>query len=408
MASVDFGDARVAFRGSVMRFAALAPSAPRTSLVAFAIYALVSGCSGDSGNQPDAAVSVDAAADAAADAWLGPDPTKLIPTCFSGGTTPQLDLTGPIANWTWNDPHVVRSGADYWMYASATNYFQFPVRLYRLTSTDAQTWSAGSSTPAPILDVGASSTWDAGGVETPAVVQFKGAYHLFYTGYRYPIGDPMHAATDFRIGHATSNDGVTFTRIGTTPVVAPSASDADQTNDWYAFVVGEPAPVVVNGTLYVYFTALGADTEVNASLQVIGVVSTTDGVTWTAPQLALKPDQTQYPRADDWVGYSTPNALALADGVHLFVDVARQPSGGAWKQLRIHHARSVNGTTGWQQDATAIRSAGDFAWAVEEIRSPHALLDGTLLRLYVAGHELDGTQPDHFAIGMLTCDLGVP
>jgi hypothetical protein len=52
-----------------------------------------------------------------------------------------------------------------------------------------------------------------------------------------------------------------------------------------------------------------------------------------------------------------------------------------------------------------IRSAGDFAWAVDEVRSPDAFLDGTTLRLYAAGHELDGVPPEHLAIGMMTCDL---
>jgi hypothetical protein len=369
--------------------------------------ALLAGACGGGGDkmQPVDANIADAASDAASDAApLGPDPSKLTPSCFTGGTTPQLDLSGPYANWTWNDPHVVKSGSEYWMYASATDTFQFPVRLYRLTSTDGATWSDGT-TPSPILDVGATDTWDAGGVETPAVVQFNGAYHLFYTGYRYPVGDPSYAVTDFRIGHATSADGVAFTRAGTEPIVAPSGTDADASNDWYAFVVGEPGPVVVGNTLYLYFTAVGANATLGTSLQVIGMVSTTDGETWTAPQLVLEPDQAQYPRTDGWVGFSTPNAIALADGVHLFVDVARQPMDEDWKQIRLHHARSADGRTSWTQDATAIRSAGDFAWAVDEIRSPDALLDGDQLRLYFAGHELDGIQPEHFAVGMLTCDL---
>ena len=50
-----------------------------------------------------------------------------------------------------------------------------------------------------------------------------------------------------------------------------------------------------------------------------------------------------------------------------------------------------------------IRKAGDFTWAVDEIRSPHAFLDGDVLKLYFAGHELNGTLPEHFAVGMMTC-----
>ena len=71
----------------------------------------------------------------------------------------------------------------------------------------------------------------------------------------------------------------------------------------------------------------------------------------------------------------------------------------------MHHAYSLNGKTDWIQDSSAIRKVEDFSWAVDEIRSPDALLDGTILRLYFAGHELDGISPEHFAIGMMTCDL---
>jgi predicted GH43/DUF377 family glycosyl hydrolase len=338
----------------------------------------------------------------------GIDPGKLTPASYRGGVAPQLDLGGPDPGWTWNDPHVLKTGPGaYVMYASATVGFDYPVRLYRLTSSDGVSWVR--SPPAPILADAAAGRWDAGGLETPAVVLFKGKYHLFYTAYRYEVGTPEYAANspgDFRIGHAISDDGITFTRAAVNPIVAPSGTDADPSDDWNAFFVGEPGPVVLGDQLHLYFTAVGADAALGTSLQVIGLVRSSDGETWTPPQLALRPDQTLYPRDLDWVGYSTPSAIALDGEVHLFFDVARQPPAGPWLQLRLHHARSADGVSGWTHDETHIRKAGDFSWAVDEIRSPHALLDGTTLRLYFAGHELDGVEPEHFAVGMMTCDLG--
>jgi hypothetical protein len=367
---------------------------------ATAVALFIAACGGSDPPAIDAAVVADAL-DAPPDAGL--DPARLVPSCFTGGATPQIDLSGPVANWTWNDPHVIEVGGEYWMYASATNNFQFPVRLYRLTSPDGVTWSLPS--PTPILDIGAAGAFDAGGVETPAVVHFQGKYHLFYTAYPYLVGDPLHSALDYRIGHAISDDGIAFTRVGTQPIAQPSGTDGDPTNDWDQYIIAEPAPVVRGNRLYVYFTTVGVNQAVQSTLQVIGVTSTTDGVTWSAPALALSPDQASYPRTADWIGYSTPNAIEIAGEVHMFVDVARQPQNGDWKQLRLHHARSQDGITGWVQDTMPIRSAGDFPWAVDEVRSPAAFLDGTTLRLYAAGHELDGTAPDHFAIGMMSCNL---
>lgn len=322
--------------------------------------------------------------------------------CFMGGETPQLDLSGPDVNWTWNDPHVLKLGNAYWMYASATDAFVFPVRLYRLSSTDGTQWARNPTTP--VLADAAPGAWDAGGLETPSVVYFQGQYHLFYTAYPYKVGDPNHSAFDYRVGHAVSNDGATFSRASTVPVVAPSGTtDLDPSNDWYAFIVGEPGAVVHDGELWVYFTAVGADAGLGTSLEVIGLVRSADGVNWSPPELVLKPDQNLYPRGEDWVGYSTPNALSTGGGVHLFFDVARQPAGGDWKQLRLHHAFSADGASNWVHDPVAIAAAGDFAWAVDEVRAPHALLDEGVLRLYFAGHELNGAGDEHFAIGMASC-----
>lgn len=364
---------------------------------------LAAACGGDDAAAPDAAPdarATDAPIDVPVDA--NPlDPSRLSPSCWTGGATTQLDLAGPVENWTWNDPHVLRSGAAYWMYASATDAFQYPVRSYRLTSDDGETWALPA--PSPILADADAGAWDAGGVETPAVVHFAGRYHLFYTAYPHVIGTPEHAVTDYRIGHAVSEDGATFTRVGVAPVVAPSGTTPAPADDWYQYIVAEPAPLVRGDTLYLYFSAIGVDATLG-SLQVIGMISTTDGVTWTAPVRVLAPDQTLYPRGADWVGYSTPNAIELGGEVHLFVDVASQPPDGAWSQRRIHHASSADGATAWRTDATAIRAVGDLSWAQDEIHSPAAFLDGTTLRLYLAGRAL-AAEPAHFGIGMLTCDL---
>jgi hypothetical protein len=314
-------------------------------------------------------------------------------TCFQGGTATEVDLTQPMATWTWNDPHVLKVGSQYWMYASATEYFKFPVKLYRLTSSDGTSWSLDSATP--ILDVGGVGEWDSDGVETPAVVRFGGKYHLFYTGYNNRL-DPF----TYQVGHATSTDGVNFTRDPGNPIVVPSGAA-----DFRQYLVAEPGPVVFRRKIYLYFTAVGVD-PVLGGLQTIGVTTSANGSAWSTPTLALSPDQNQYPVGSGWAGYSTPNAIALPDGVNLFVDVASNAS-GSWTQVALHHALSADGVTAWVQDSAPIRSYTDFAWTAHEIRSPDALLDGSLLRLYFAGDDYDAAVPslNNFGIGQMTCDL---
>lgn len=76
-----------------------------------------------------------------------------------------------------------------------------------------------------------------------------------------------------------------------------------------------------------------------------------------------------------------------------------------WRQIRLHHAWSETGIDDWQLDGEPLARVGDYDWAVDEVRSPSALIVDDELWLYFAGHELDGTEPDHFAIGRLTQPL---
>ena len=336
-----------------------------------------------------------------ADPAPGPtlDASKITPGCFQGGTAPELQLGSGFAGADWNDPHVLKVGGQYWMYASSNLGFPptppSPVQIYRFTSTDAVNWTLNPTTP--VLTV-TSGQWDQGGVETPAVVSFGGKYHMFWTGYPDAWPPPPSAALNFRIGHATSTDGISWTKDASS-LLGPSGVPGHFTE----FIVGEPGPVVFNNTLYLYFSAVGVDAALAAGLQVVGVMTSTDGIAWSAPALAFKPDQMVYPRAANWVGYSTPNAVVIAGKVHVFVDVANDHGNNTWTQEALHHAHSADGLTGWTQDPAPVRRLTDFTWTQREIRSPHATLDGTTLRLHFAGDDLFSTNA--WGIGQMTCSL---
>ncbi|MDH5536530.1 MAG: hypothetical protein OEZ08_13305, partial [Betaproteobacteria bacterium] len=334
-----------------------------------------------------------------ADSAAGPavDASRITPACFQGGTAPDLQLGDGFAGADWNDPHVFKVGGQYWMYASSNLGFPptpaSPVQIYRHTSTDATNWTLDPTTPVLAVTAG---QWDEGSNETPAVVFFGGKYHMFWTGY--PDAWPALDALNFRIGHATSTDGISWTKDASY-VLGPSGVPGD----FAEYIVGEPGPVVFNDTLYLYFTAVGVDAALGANLQVVGVIRSADGIAWSAPALAFKPDQAVYPRAANWVGYSTPNAVVIAGKVHVFVDVANDHGDNTWTQEALHHAYSTDGLTGWTQDAAPIRRLTDFTWTQREIRSPAALLDGTTLRLYFAGDDLLNTNA--WGIGQMTCSL---
>jgi sucrose-6-phosphate hydrolase SacC (GH32 family) len=333
---------------------------------------------------------------------IAPDYTKLTATCFNASASnPVLTRGKPTTSFTadWNDPSVIKVGNQYWMYASSDDNFDINVKIYRLVSSDGLNWTLNPSTP--VLDADPSaSAWDHRSVETPSVVYFNGQYHMFYTGYPVTYTD----VNAYRIGHATSSDGISWTRDPNNPVVAPTDPGGTTPNlDFNQWITAEPAAVVFNNKIYLYFSAVGANASVGSTLQVIGLTTSTDGNSWTTAQSVLTPDQAQYPRTGgtiDWLGYSTPSASVLNGQVHLFFDVVQN---SPWKQLRLHHAKSANGTSNWTQDSSAMFSNTDFTWTDDEIRSPNALLDGTVLHLWFAGTE-SGSTPV-LGIGHAKCTL---
>lgn len=321
------------------------------------------------------------------------DPSLLTAACIQANLEPEPQLTRGtgFAGSDWNDPHVLAEGEGYTMFASSDERFDGDVRLYRLASTDAATWALDPEEP--VLEAGEGERdWDRGAVETPSVVQFQGKYHLFYTGYPTTYED----VTSFAIGHATSEDGLAWTRDAE-PLVQPTDPTGEVNLDFDQFVVGEPGAVVVDDELYLYFTAVGANVEVGTTLQVIGLVRSLDGETWTEPEAVLLPDQESLPRAD-WVGYSTPAAVVLDGQVHLFFDVVRDDP---WQQVQIRHGWSDDGRSGWTVDDEPLITVDDLSWASREVRAPSAVLDGDTLRLWFAGD--DGST---LGIGASSCALG--
>jgi predicted GH43/DUF377 family glycosyl hydrolase len=308
-------------------------------------------------------------------------------SCFVANPNPIFKSGSFFNGSNWNDPSVIKVGTQYVMYASSGT--GSGVQIYRLVSNDGANWSLSPST-AVFTNSPSATAWDRVSVETPAVVLFNNTYYLFYTGYT----DQTNVGT-YQVGYATSPDGITWTRSGTTSLLAPTDPTGAVNNDFNQFVVGEPGPVVFQNQLYLYFTAVGYDSSLKTTVQTIGLVTSPDGLTWSAPQKVLVPSQTLYPSSANWAGYSTPSAIVLNNQVHLFFDVVQE---SPWLQLKIHHAVSTDGMTAWVQDAHAIFDFSQFNWTTREIRSPTALLDGGTLFLWFAGD--NGTT---LGIGEATC-----
>jgi sucrose-6-phosphate hydrolase SacC (GH32 family) len=278
------------------------------------------------------------------------------------------------------------------MYATSDNNFDFNIGIYRLVSSDGLSWALSQTTP--VLQAGAPGSWDQRAVETPSVLYFNGKYHMFYTGYPVALTDPY----SYKIGHAISLDGITWTKDASYIVAPNDPANTTPNLTFNQWIAAEPAAVVFNNKIYLYFSAIGANAALGTAVQVIGLTTSSDGVNWTTPQSVLTPDQTQYPVAS-WLGYSTPTAAVLNGQMHLFFDVVQNVT--PTKQRRLHHAISGDGITGWTQDSSPIYSNSSFIWTGDEIRAPSVLLDGTSLYMWFAG----STATPTLSIGQAKCAL---
>lgn len=317
--------------------------------------------------------------------------------CFTEYSSSPIFQSGAFFNNAqWNDPSVFKKDGKYIMYASASQGFDGNVKIYRLTSSDGVNWALN---PSNAVFERRTAGFDAKSVETPGIIFYKGTWHMYYTAYETSYSN----VNEYRVGHAYSCDGINWTR-NPNPIISPTHpnttaavdSDGDGEYDFNQYLVAEPAPVIVNGELFLYYSTQGYSNAVSNQLQTIGVVRSSDGFTFGAQQLALSPDQGSWPRAT-YKGFSTANAIVMGGKVHLFFTVVDASDN---HQARLGYAYSDNGLTGWTQPSGAIFQDSDFTWTSREVRSPSMLLEGSTLRMWFAGD--DGST---LGIGYATCPL---
>ncbi len=276
----------------------------------------------------------------------------------------------------WDDPDVLKENGQYIMYltTSVDEPFKPPILPFRAVSTDGVNWKLDPETP--LLSPAGT---DFVSMETPAVVKFRGRYHMFFTGV-YPSSGPAMMA----IGHAVSPDGVHWT-ASPKPVLSPTGHPAD----WNGFLVGEPGAIVHDDQIFVYFTALAARASGKPPQEhTIGLARTEDGEHFTPPVEVLA-QSPLYPPDKGFAGYSTPQPFELNGKVHLLFDVilSLMSAHPEWQQVAIHHAVSMtDGRGDFVQDDKPIFTRNDFPGTMGEIAAPTALVDDGLVKIWFFGH----------------------
>ncbi len=149
-------------------------------------------------------------------------------------------------------PAVIYDNGIYKMWYTGVGY-DWRIKIGYATSPDGITWTKYINNP--VLSIGPSGTWDDMWVGVPAVIQRNNRFELWYSALSE--ADLTNGRYDtIRIGFATSNDGINWTKYSGNPVLStltpPYNPAVDSSGPW--------APdVVFDGTGYRmwYETAAG-------------------------------------------------------------------------------------------------------------------------------------------------------
>jgi len=91
----------------------------------------------------------------------------------------------------------------------------------------------------PVLQLGAKGAWDAGALGSMTVLKVGDVCHLYYEAWGVR-GDSAADYNSLQIGHATSRDGLHWTKDPANPVLAKGAAgDWDHDGTWDPFVLFE-------------------------------------------------------------------------------------------------------------------------------------------------------------------------
>ncbi|HPC82305.1 MAG TPA: hypothetical protein P5234_02380 [Thermoanaerobaculaceae bacterium] len=132
------------------------------------------------------------------------------------------------------------------------------------TSSDGVAWTKYPGNP--IMTVGGAGAWDSARVREATVVRLGSTYHMWYAGTQsHPV---------YRIGYATSPDGLTWTKHPANPVLSAGPAGA-----WDDDTVYAPQVVHHGGTFHMWYSAGDGTTPQNWQ---IGYATSCDqdGVAW--------------------------------------------------------------------------------------------------------------------------------
>jgi hypothetical protein len=160
------------------------------------------------------------------------------------------------------DVHLDNGGFRMWLTGTTQN----ESHIVHAVSDDGLQWDRPDEDP--VLRASSQRDWDELWVFAPSMVSVGRGWACWYGGFT--------TDGDFGIGHATSGDGIRWTKHEPNPVLPPGA----RPQEWDAITVDKPT-VILDGTVYrMWYTGDQVFTDSTADPWKIGYATSTDGIHW--------------------------------------------------------------------------------------------------------------------------------
>lgn len=214
---------------------------------------------------------------------------------------------------------VIYHGGKYHMWYSGGS-FTSNLLIGHATSDDGIIWTKDINNP--VLNPGPAGSWDENWIHLPSVLVINNTFHMWYTGHK-----GTNRSFDFQIGHATSSDGITWTKDPNNPVLTRGATGA-----WdYAWIAG-PSVIYDGSKYHLWYGAYDGTNMIR-----FGHATSSDALTWTKdpsnPVLGRGYSTSwDYPRVD------SPCVIFDGETFHMFY------SGGNYFTWKIGYATSTDGS----------------------------------------------------------------
>jgi predicted GH43/DUF377 family glycosyl hydrolase len=239
----------------------------------------------------------------------------------------------------------------------------------------------------PVMQPGSSTSWDKETVCLGSVIYYGNKYHMWYTG-----GSSINLTYRWRIGHATSDDGITWIKDINNPVLKE-----DTPGKWDEHFVHTPKVMVINGTFHMWYT--GHKNKFSIGNEKIGHATSPDGSIWTKD--ANNPVLT-VGSSGSWENSWISVGAVLFDNTkyHMWYSGGDTITG----IVKIGHATSTDGLTWTKDPSNPVLSQGSSSsWDYPRVELPAVLFDGAVYNMWYSG----GSSIFNWKIGHATSANGV-